>query len=77
MTTNKHLFDVADEMAAALKKITDGLAKDGVALEGFTEAIAIQNKWAQIKLKRTMECFAHNVKICATGLREKNIGAGR
>ncbi len=77
MTTNKHLFDVADEMAAALKKITDGLAKDGVALEGFTEAIAIQNKWAQIKFKRTMERFCARNTICATGLREKSIGAGR
>jgi len=55
MTTNKHLIDVADEMAASLQKLTDGLAKDGVALDGFTDALAVQNKWAQIKLKRTIE----------------------
>lgn len=63
MTTNKHLIDVADEMAAALKKLTEGLAKDGVALEGFTDAIAIQNKWAQIKLKRSIERYCAKQKI--------------
>lgn len=55
MTTNKNLIDVADEMAAALKKLTDGLATDGVAIDGFTDALAAQEKWAKIKLKRTME----------------------
>lgn len=65
MTTNKQLIDVADEMAAALKKLTEGLAKDGVALEGFTDALAIQNKWAQIKLKRTIErwCAKQKIKV--------------
>lgn len=55
MTTNKQLFDVADEMAKALSQLTAGLAKDGVAIEGFTKAIEIQNKWAEIKLKRSLE----------------------
>jgi len=57
MTTNKQLIDVADEMSEAIKKLTDGLAKDGVALDGFTNAIQIQQKWAQIKLKRSIELY--------------------
>lgn len=57
MTTNKQLIDVADEMSEAIKKLTDGLAKDGVALDGFTNAIQIRQKWAQIKLKRSMERY--------------------
>jgi hypothetical protein len=67
MTTNKQLIDIADQMADSLKKLTDGLAKDGVAIEGFTNAIAIQKKWAEIKLKRELErfCARQNIKIPA------------
>jgi len=61
MTTNKQLLDVADEMAEALRKLTDGLAKDGTALEGFTNAIAVQEKWSRIKIKKMFEkCIQAN-----------------
>lgn len=63
MTTYKDMLAVADEMAAALKKLTDGLAKDGVALDGFTDAIAVQHKWSQIKLKKMFEVFCAQSNI--------------
>lgn len=63
MTTHKQMNDVADRMANALKRLTDGLAKDGMALEGFVDAINIQEEWANIKLKRSIERFISKSKV--------------
>lgn len=63
MTTDKQIIDVADEMYRSLKKLTDGLAEDGNALDGFIDALKIQEKWQQIKLKRSIEMFSRKVKI--------------
>jgi hypothetical protein len=49
------MYDAADKMAAAIVKLTTGLAKDGLALEGFIDALNIQNEWQGLKLKRSME----------------------
>lgn len=63
MTTNKQLIEKADKLAAACKKLTDGLAKDGVALEGFTEALNAQKEWVEIKFKRTFEQILNRTKL--------------
>lgn len=63
MTTNKQIIDIADEMYQSLRKLTEGLAKDGNALDGFTDALKIQEKWQQIKLKRSIEMFSRKLKI--------------
>lgn len=62
MTTNKHLIDKADEMAKAIDKLTDGLCKDGVALDGFTDAIRVRTEWQRLKFKRTVELFCNRSK---------------
>lgn len=61
MTTNKQLFDKADEMSEALTKLTDGLAKDGVAINGFIDAIRVINEWQTLKFKISMERYYNKI----------------
>lgn len=53
--TVKEDSNIADRMAKVLKRLTDGLAKDGTAIEGFIDAIAIQHEYAKIKLEKELQ----------------------
>lgn len=55
MTTHKQVIEAADKLAAATKKLTDGLAKDGTAIEGFADCLIAQKRWYELKLKMSLE----------------------
>ena len=63
MTTHKQITDVADKMAKALQKLTDGLAQDGTALEGFVDAINVQQEWSDIRFKRNLELYLRRAGV--------------
>jgi hypothetical protein len=44
-----------DKVCAALEKLYNGLAKDGIALEGFVDALKAANDYRKLKLKRSLE----------------------
>jgi hypothetical protein len=55
MTTHKQIEEQADKVCAALEKLYNGLAKDGIALEGFVDALKAANDYRELKLKRSLE----------------------
>jgi len=55
--------NIANNVLQINAVLTEGLAKDGNALDGFTDALKIQEKWQQIKLKRSTEMFSRKLKI--------------
>jgi hypothetical protein len=53
MTTNKQLIEAANKMGEALDKLLVDLAKDGVAIEAFTDAWTARENWTRIKCKKS------------------------
>lgn len=51
------LEKTAEQMASALEKLLNGLAKDGVALDGFTDAWNALIKYKEMKVEKAIDQY--------------------
>jgi hypothetical protein len=63
MTTHKQIEEAADRVCDALTKLTTGLAKDGVAIDGFTDALKAVEDYKRLKLKRSFELWLNRMDL--------------